>query len=138
MYSLSAICDASQLYPANVSQPQRALTYIKSHHATLLVPTFLTLFSAMWLAGHDISSPDLLEQALRIHFSTDEAAAIMKGQINKNTNKPCRPRHRRRSSAARLSVRGFGLREGMVLGNPFSEVIGTLPLLNGLSEANVT
>ncbi|KAF2814602.1 glutathione S-transferase kappa 1 [Mytilinidion resinicola] len=66
-------------FPILSLPPQRALTYIRAHHASLLIPAFLTLFSAMWIDGHDISKPDLLAQALSVHFSPNETKAILEG-----------------------------------------------------------
>jgi 2-hydroxychromene-2-carboxylate isomerase len=60
-----------------VSQPQRALTYIKRQHAHKLVPAFLACFETMWNGQLDISKPENLAKALAKAFSGAEVEEIL-------------------------------------------------------------
>jgi len=57
--------------------PQRALGFVKEAYPRLFIAVFLTIFSAMWQHGEDVSNPDVLAKVLQQHFSNDEARKIL-------------------------------------------------------------
>jgi len=68
--------------------PQRALTYIKSHHpSSVYHSTIHTLYDSLWNTAthHDISKPDILVSALSDSklFSPSEIDAILAGANDK-------------------------------------------------------
>ncbi|ORY19761.1 glutathione S-transferase kappa 1 [Clohesyomyces aquaticus] len=66
--------------------PQRALVYIKSQHPQLFIPTFLDIFSAMWIRGLDVSKPELLSQVLSTRYTEPQTREIL-DQANSPTCK---------------------------------------------------